>query len=84
MSLIQQQGMLSVPLLHRQAAEREHYALLNGAKNNLCLDGNLSEQSEWYRKMAWSSGNMFQKLSVNVLWINNYSELPTKVKEVFS
>jgi len=56
-SLIQQQGMLSVPLLHRQAAEREHYALLNGAKNNLCLDGNLSEQSEWYRKMAWSSGN---------------------------
>lgn len=56
-SLIQQQGMLSVPLLHRQTAEREHYALLNGAKNNLCLDGNSSEQSEWYRKMAWSSGN---------------------------
>ena len=40
MSLIQQQGMLSVPLLHRQTTEREHYALLNGAKNNLCLDGN--------------------------------------------
>ena len=56
-SLIQQQGMLSVPLLHRQTAEMEHYALLNGAKNNLCLDGNSSEQSEWYRKMAWSSGN---------------------------
>ncbi|WP_027450946.1 HsdM family class I SAM-dependent methyltransferase [Xylanibacter brevis] len=57
LSLIQQQGMLSVPLLHRQTADREHYALLNGARNNLCLDGNLSEQSEWYRKMAWSSGN---------------------------
>lgn len=55
--IVLQQGMLSVPLLHRQTADKEHYALLNGTKNNLCLDGNLSEQSEWYRKMAWSSGN---------------------------
>lgn len=55
--IIQQQGMLSVPLLHRQTADKEHYALLNGTKKNLCLDGNLSESSGWYRKMAWSSGN---------------------------
>ena len=55
--IIEQQGLLSVPLLHRQAKEKEHYALLNGTTNNLCLDGNSSEQSEWYRKMAWSSGN---------------------------
>lgn len=57
MNLIQQQGMLSVPLLHRQTADKEHYALLNGTKNNLCLDGITSEQSDWYRRMAWSSGN---------------------------
>lgn len=55
--IIQQQGMLSVPLLHRQTPDMEHFALLNGTKNNLCLDGNSSESSEWYRKMAWSSGN---------------------------
>lgn len=55
--MIQQQGMLSVPLLHRQTSEKEHFALLNGTKNNLCLDGKSSELSEWYRKMAWSSGN---------------------------
>ena len=56
-TIIKQQGLLSVPLLHKQAMELEHYAILNGTKNNLCLDGNSSEQSEWYRKMAWSSGN---------------------------
>ncbi len=55
--MIEQQGMLSVPLLHRQTRDIEHYALLNGTRNNLCLDGNLSEQSEWYRQKAWSSGN---------------------------
>ena len=49
--------MLSVPLLHKQSADLEHYALLNGTKNNLCLDCLSSESSEWYRKMAWSSGN---------------------------
>lgn len=54
---IEQQGLLSVPLLHKQTTDMERYALLNGTSNNLCLDGNSSEQSEWYRKMAWSSGN---------------------------
>lgn len=28
--MIQQQGLLSVPLLHRQVASMEYYALLNG------------------------------------------------------
>lgn len=56
-TMIQQQGLLSVPLLHRQAAGVECYALLNGSKNNLCLDGRAEQTSEWYRKMAWSSGN---------------------------
>lgn len=56
-TIIEQQGLLSVPLLHRQTSDIERYALLNGTRNNLCLDGNSSEQSEWYRKMAWSSGN---------------------------
>lgn len=56
-TMIQQQGLLSVPLLHRQAAGMEYYALLNGSKNNLCLDGRAEQASEWYRKMAWSSGN---------------------------
>lgn len=56
-TIIQQQGLLSIPLFHGQASDLERYALLNGTKNNLCLDCNLSEQSEWYRKMAWSSGN---------------------------
>lgn len=54
---IEQQGLLSVPLLHKQTTGMERYALLNGTSNNLCLDGNSSEQSDWYRKMAWSSGN---------------------------
>lgn len=56
-TMIQQQGLLNVPLLHRQAAGLEYYALLNGSKNNLCLDGRAEQKSEWYRKMAWSSGN---------------------------
>ena len=56
-TMIQQQGLLSVPLLHRQAADMEYYALLNGSKNNLCLDGRAVQTSEWYRNMAWSSGN---------------------------
>lgn len=55
--MIEQQGLLRVPLLHKQAAELEYYALLNGDKNNLCLDCNVARESEWYRKMAWSSGN---------------------------
>ena len=55
--MVEQQGMLRVPLLHRQAVDMEYFALLNGTKNNLCLDGNVSQPSEWYRKMAWSSGN---------------------------
>lgn len=55
--MIEQQGLLNVPLLHQQAADEEHFALLNGTKNNLCLDGCLAKESEWYRKMAWSSGN---------------------------
>ena len=55
--MIEQQGLLSVPLFHRQAAGIEHFALLNGDKNNLCLDGNGTENSDWYRKNAWSSGN---------------------------
>ena len=57
MTMVEQQGLLRVPLLHKQAANAEHYALLNGTKNNLCLDGHATEDSEWYRKMAWSSGN---------------------------
>ena len=56
-TMIQQQGLLSVPLLHCQAAGMEYYALLNGSKNNLCLDGRAEQASEWYRKMSWSSGN---------------------------
>ena len=56
-TMIEQQGLLSVPLLHHQAVELEYYALLNGGKNNLCLDGRAEQTSEWYRKMAWSSGN---------------------------
>lgn len=56
-TIIEQQGLLRVPLLHNQAAGMERYALLNGTKNNLCLDVNTSEGSEWYRTMAWSSGN---------------------------
>lgn len=55
--MIEQQGLLKVPLLHNQAAELEYYALLNGEKNNLCLDCNVARESEWYRRMAWSSGN---------------------------
>ena len=55
--MVEQQGLLQVPLLHRQNAKEEYFALLNGAKNNLCLDGHVSRPSEWYRKMAWSSGN---------------------------
>ncbi len=57
LTIIEQQGLLRVPLLHNQAAEIERYALLNGTKNNLCLDVNTTEDSEWYRTMAWSSGN---------------------------
>lgn len=56
-TMIEQQGLLRVPLLHKQAAELEYYALLNGVKNNLCLDCHVERESEWYRKMAWSSGN---------------------------
>lgn len=56
-TMIQQQGLLNVPLLHCQPAGMEYYALLNGSKNNLCLDGRAEQASEWYRKMAWSSGN---------------------------
>lgn len=56
-TMIEQQGLLSVPLFHRQAAEMEHFALLNGDRNNLCLDGNVAESGDWYRKNAWSSGN---------------------------
>ena len=56
-TMIQQQGLLRVPLLHNQAADMEYYALLNGSKNNLCLDGRGEQESDWYRKMAWSSGN---------------------------
>lgn len=55
--MIEQQGLLSVPLFHRQTADMEHFALLNGDRNNLCLDGNLAENGDWYRKNAWSSGN---------------------------
>lgn len=55
--MIGMQGLLSVPLFHQQEVGVEHFALLNGAKNNLCLDGRSEEKSEWYRKMAWSSGN---------------------------
>ena len=55
--MVEQQGLLSVPLLHCQAAEMEHYALLNGENNNLCLDGHAEQNSEWYRTKAWSSGN---------------------------
>lgn len=55
--MIEQQGMLSVPLMHKQARNIDRYALLNGSRNNICLDGNSSEQSEWYRQKAWSSGN---------------------------
>ena len=55
--MVEQQGLLSVPLLHNQAAEAEHYALLNGTRNNLCLDGHLTQDNGWYRRMAWSSGN---------------------------
>lgn len=55
--MVEQQGLLSVPLFHRQAAEMKHFALLNGDRNNLCLDYNTEESSDWYRKNAWSSGN---------------------------
>lgn len=55
--MVEQQGLLRVPLLHKQAVDMEYYALLNGTKNNLCLDGHVTQTSEWYRKMAWSSGN---------------------------
>lgn len=55
--MVEQQGLLRVPLLHKQTVDMEYYALLNGTKNNLCLDGHLTQTSEWYRKMAWSSGN---------------------------
>ena len=55
--MIEQQGLLSVPLFHQQAAGIEHFALLNGDRNNLCLDGNGTENSDWYRRNAWSSGN---------------------------
>lgn len=55
--MVEQQGLLSVPLFHKQAAGMEHFALLNGDRNNLCLDCRLSENSDWYRKNAWSSGN---------------------------
>lgn len=53
--MVEQQGLLRVPLLHKQTVDMEYYALLNGTKNNLCLDGHLTQTSEWYRKMAWSS-----------------------------
>ena len=56
-TMIGQQGLLKVPLFHKQPVELEHYALLNGTKNNLCLDGQGDENPLWYRKMAWSSGN---------------------------
>lgn len=56
-TMIAQQGMLNVPLLHNQEAGEGHYALLNGERNNLCLDCFAKESSEWYRMMAWSSGN---------------------------
>lgn len=55
--MVEQQGLLRVPLLHRQAVDMEYFALLNGTKNNLCLDGHVTQSNEWYRKMAWSSGN---------------------------
>ena len=55
--MIEQQGLLPVPLFHQQAAEVEHFALLNGDRNNLCLDANATNESDWYRRMAWSSGN---------------------------
>ena len=56
-TMVEQLGLFSVPLFHRQAAGLEHFALLNGDKNNLCLDCNAAENSDWYRKNAWSSGN---------------------------
>ena len=52
-----QQGLLCVPLLHNQAADLGHFALLNGERNNLCLDCFAKEDNGWYRMMAWSSGN---------------------------
>lgn len=56
-SLTEQTGRIYVPLLHKQRSDQEHYALLNGSSNNVCVDANNVEQSEWYRRMAWSSGN---------------------------
>ena len=50
-TMVEQQGLLSVPLFHRQAAGIEHFALLNGDRNNLCLDCNAAESSDWYRKI---------------------------------
>ncbi len=55
--MIEQQGLFRMPLLHKQVVSDEHLALLNGVKNNLCLDGCLTQDTGWYRKMAWSSGN---------------------------
>lgn len=55
--MVEQQGLLRVPLFHKQTADVAHYALLNGDKHNLCLDCNISNDGDWYRRMAWSSGN---------------------------
>lgn len=57
LTMVEQQGLLRVPLFHKQTVDMGHFALLNGDKNNLCLDCNVSNEGDWYRKMAWSSGN---------------------------
>ena len=38
LTMVEQQGLLRVPLFHKQTVDMGHFALLNGDKNNLCLD----------------------------------------------
>lgn len=57
-------GVLPVFLFHNQDYEAKQYALLNGNKNNFCIDLNNDYTAKDYTNFAWSSGvNNF--LSIN-------------------
>lgn len=52
--IIAELGVLPVYLLHNQS-DNSKYALLNGNKNNFCIDFNNEFDKDTYRSLAWSA-----------------------------
>ncbi len=79
--IIAELGVLPVYLLHNQKDDSK-YALLNGTKNNFCIDFNNEFDKDIYRSFAWSA-NINNFLSINgndALLFSSNKRDPEKIK----